>query len=173
MTDGRLFDAFGTVNERRKSVQKAKASSVPVDLRERSPSTLSVDAFSTLSLGPFFRPFQAFRCPLDASSWIIPEGPSECQAEFTSKRRLKDVQNRKTLIGCIERNILSIYASIFVAENNPINSAWAASQVTEVVFFERNEIKLFSTKQTCPIIDFDNELVFASSPASDIIETLV
>ena len=96
LTDGRLLDAFGTVNERRKSVQKAKASSVPVDLRERSPSTLSVDAFSTLSLGPFFRPFQAFRCPLDASSWIIPEGPSECQAEFTSKRRLKDVQNRKT-----------------------------------------------------------------------------
>ena len=60
LTDGRLFDAFGTVNERRKSVQKAKASSVLVDLREHSPSTLSVDAFSTLSLGPFFRPFQAF-----------------------------------------------------------------------------------------------------------------
>ena len=60
MTDGRLLDAFGMVNERRKSVQKAKASSVPVDLRERSPSALSVDAFSTLPLGPFFRPFQAF-----------------------------------------------------------------------------------------------------------------
>ena len=76
LTDGRLLDAFGTVNKRRKSVQKAKAPSVPVDLRGRSPSALSVDDFSTLALRPFFRPFQAFRCPLDASSWIIPEGPS-------------------------------------------------------------------------------------------------
>ena len=55
-----LLDASGMVNERRKSVQKATASSVPVDLQERSPLTLSVDAVSTLSLGPFFRPFQAF-----------------------------------------------------------------------------------------------------------------
>ena len=67
LTDGRLLDAFGTVNERRKSVQKAKASSVPVDLRERSPSTLSVDAFSTLSLGPFFRPFQDFGLVTDTA----------------------------------------------------------------------------------------------------------
>jgi len=99
LTDGRLFDAFGTVNERRKSVQKAKASSVPVDLRERSPSTLSVDAFSTLSLGPFFRPFQAFGLAmLSPRRFVIivgplmtrvPEGPSDVSAEFTSKRRPK------------------------------------------------------------------------------------
>ena len=61
-----LLDAFGTVNERRKSVEKAKAPSVPVGLRGRSPSTLSVDAFSTLSLGRFFRPFQALGLVTDS-----------------------------------------------------------------------------------------------------------
>ena len=45
---------------RRKSVQKAQAPSVPVGLRERSPSTLSVDAFLTLSLGPFILAFSGF-----------------------------------------------------------------------------------------------------------------
>ena len=44
LTGRRFLDAFWTANERPKSVEKAKVSSVPVDLRER-----------------FFR-----RCPLDA-----------------------------------------------------------------------------------------------------------
>ena len=69
LTDVRLFDAFGMVNECRKSVEKAKVPSVPVDLQERSSLTLSVDAFLKLSLGHLFRPFQSFstchrHCPL-------------------------------------------------------------------------------------------------------------
>ena len=59
----RNFDrrtSFGRFWDGQRASKRAKASSVPVGLRERSPSALSVDAFSTLSLGPFFRPFQAF-----------------------------------------------------------------------------------------------------------------
>ena len=97
----RLLDALSV-----EIVQKAKASSVLVGLRERTPSTLLVDAFSTLSLGPFFRPFQVFGLaalsPRDILIIVgplmarIPEGPSDARADFTSKRRQKNVQNRKT-----------------------------------------------------------------------------
>ena len=94
LTDGRLLDAFGMVNERRKIVQKVKAPSVPVGLREHSPSALSVDAVSTLSLklGPFFRPFQAF-----GLATLSPQrSVMDSALNSTRNSRQKHVQNRKT-----------------------------------------------------------------------------
>ena len=89
LTDIRLIDASGMVNQCRKSVQKAKVPSVPVDLRERSPSALSVDAFSTLSLGPFFWPFQAFGLSALSPRRFVMRFDDEFGAESTSKRRPK------------------------------------------------------------------------------------
>ena len=79
----------------KKASKRQKASGVPVDLREHSPSALSVDDFSTMSLGPFFRPFQAVglatlsprRFVMDHRPLMtrVPEGPSDVRAEFTPK----------------------------------------------------------------------------------------
>ena len=89
LTDGFILDAFWTVNERPKSAQKAKASSVPVDLRERFsdavPSTLlrrcPADAFSGLFM------------LLDLSATLSPRmsgGTQNVSAEFTSKTGIRD-----------------------------------------------------------------------------------
>ena len=78
------------VNERPKSVQKAKAPSIPVDLRERSPSALWVEAFSTLSLN--FGAFSGLFRLLDLSATLPPRmagGTQNASAEFTSKTRPK------------------------------------------------------------------------------------
>ena len=51
LTDGRFWDAFFTVNKRPRSVEKAKASSGPVDLRERFFDAVLSTLLVTMAIG--------------------------------------------------------------------------------------------------------------------------